>query len=297
MTETKLHAILRQVDSFPALPATVNKVLAVTGDPESTARDLMHAILPDQSMCATILKIANSAFFGMPRQVATIDKAVVVLGFNEIRNIVLGKAVFTSFQKMQRQNREETSLFWEHSFTCGIAAKIIAENLGYSASEMFIAGLIHDIGKLAMLMTFPQDYTLFFELTKPHQFRSVIHEHELFSTSHDEIGLRILQRWLFPDTLIAACGYHHHPERADSGLRPLPVMVQMADMLSLMHCSPDRLEASDIVTIFDDFLPESRDIWEASGLPWDTERLGVWYKQLQDQRKRDQAVLDIITSS
>ena len=132
MTDSKLNAIIRQVDSFPALPATVNKVMEVTGNPESTAHDLMRAILPDQSMCATILKIANSAFFGMPREVATMEKAVVVLGFNEIRNIVLGKAVFTSFQKMPKQNREETNLFWEHSFTCGIAAKIIAEQIGHA---------------------------------------------------------------------------------------------------------------------------------------------------------------------
>lgn len=296
MTDSKLNAIIRQVDSFPALPATVNKVMAVTGNPESTAQDLMRAILPDQSMCATILKIANSAFFGMPRQVSTMEKAIVVLGFNEVRNIVLGKAVFTSFQKMPRQSKEETTLFWEHSFTCGIAAKIIAEHLGYSPSEMFIAGLIHDIGKLAMLMTFPQEYSLLFELSKPHQFRSVIHEHDHYSTSHDEIGQRILKRWLFPDPLVTACGYHHHPEQVPIPERPLPIIVQMADLLSLMHCSPDRLEPADITTIFEDFLPECQEIWETGQLTWDPVQIGEWYKLLREQRKRDQAVLDIMMS-
>lgn len=296
MTDPKLKAIIRQIDSFPALPATVNKVMAVTGNPESTAQELMRAILPDQSMCATILKIANSAFFGMPREVSTMEKAVMVLGFNEIRNIVLGKAVFTSFQKLPKQSREETTLFWEHSFTCGIAAKVIAEQLGQSPSEMFIAGLIHDIGKLAMLMTFPQEYSLLFELTKPHQFRSVIHEHKQFSASHDEIGLRILKRWLFPENLVSACGYHHHPEQAPTHVRQLAIIVQMADMLSLMHCSPDRLESSDITTIFEDFLPECQEIWEAGHLAWNPVKIGEWYAMLQEQRKRDQAVLDIMMS-
>lgn len=296
MTASKLSAIIRQVDSFPALPATVNNVMAVTGDPESTAKDLMRAILPDQSMCAAIIKIANSAFFGIPRQVATMERAIVVLGFNEVRNIVLGKAVFSSFQKMSRQKMEETSLFWEHCFTCGITAKIIAKSLGYSPSEMFIAGLIHDIGKLAMLMSFPEEYILLFELAKPTQYRSVLHEHEKFSASHDEIGMRILKRWLFPDTLIAACGYHHHPEQAPKDVRPLAIIVQMADMLSLMYCSPDRLEPSDVETIFVDFLPEFQEIWEAAAMPWDPAQIGEWYGLLREQRKRDQAVLDIIMS-
>lgn len=295
MTDSKLAAILRQIDNFPALPATVNNVMVVTGNPESTAQELMQAILPDQSMCATILKIANSAFFGIPRQVATMEKAVVVLGFNEIRNIVLGKAVFTSFQKLQRHNRANTDLFWEHGFTCGLAAKIIAEHLGYPSSELFIAGLIHDIGKLAMLMTFPDDYTLLFELSEPHQFRSVIQESERYSTSHDEVGMRILKHWLFPEKLLMATGFHHHPEHAPSD-KVYPVIIQMADMLSLMHCSPDRFESSDIVTIFEDFLPESQELWHANDLPWQPEQLGEWYQLLKEHRKRDQAILDIMMS-
>ncbi|WP_136808043.1 HDOD domain-containing protein [Desulfosediminicola flagellatus] len=295
MTSSKLATIVRQIDNFPALPATVNKVMEITSSSESTAKDLMLAILPDQSMCTTILKIANSAFFGIPRQVSTIERAVVVLGHAEIRNIVLGKAVFTSFQKLQKQDRQTTDLFWEHSFTCGLASKIIAEHLGFPASEMFIAGLIHDIGKLAMLMTFPQDYSLLFEISEPHQFRTVIHEHEEYSTSHDEIGMKILKRWLFPTQLIAATGYHHNPEQAPSDII-YPLVVQLADMLSLMHCNPDNLEPSDIVTIFDDFLPECKELWLKNNLRWESEMLGQWFAQLQEQRKRDQAILDIMMS-
>ena len=87
--------VLNQIDSFPALPATVNRVIEITGNPESSANDLMQAILPDQSMCIAILKLANSAFFGRPRKVASIEEAIVVLGFQEIRNIILTQAVLT----------------------------------------------------------------------------------------------------------------------------------------------------------------------------------------------------------
>lgn len=295
MTNKQTQEIYKQVDNFPALPTTVNKVMAVTGDPESSANDLMHAVLPDPSMCATIMKIANSAFFGIPRNVSSIEQAVVVLGFEEIRNIVLGKAVFNSFQNFNL-NRESIDLFWEHSFTCGLAAKLIGEHLKLSPSELFIGGLIHDIGKLAMLITFPGDYALFDELTEPYQFRSVVREKEEYSISHDTIGLRILNKWMFPEKLLMAAGYHHQPEKAEN-YRAYPIIIQLADMLSLMHCSPDGLDGNDVTTIFDDFMPESKELWINNNLPWDSRAVGEWFEQLNENRKRDQPVLDIMMSA
>lgn len=294
MTSSNLIEITRHVDNFPALPATVNNVLTVTGDPESSADDLMQAILPDQSMCATILKIANSAFFGIPRKVSTIEQAVVILGFEEIKNIVLGKAVFNSFQHLNH-SREAIDLFWEHSFTCGLAAKTIGENIGQSASELFIAGLIHDIGKLAFVMAFPESYNLFNELSEPDHYRNIILEKEQFSTSHDEIGMRILKQWLFPEKLIMATGYHHRPEESPE-YRSYPVIIQMADLLSLIYCNPDRLNSSDVTAIFNDFLPEARRLWHDNNLPWSTSELGLWYEQLVEFRTRDQGILDIMKS-
>ena len=296
MTQSHSAALLKQIDSFPALPMTVTKVMAVTGNPESSAHDLMKAILPDPSMCAAILKIANSAFFGMPGEVSTIEKAVVVLGFDEIHNIVIGKAVFASFQALNRNNRHSIQAFWEHSFTCGLAAKILAEHLAYSPSEFFIAGLIHDIGKLAMLITFPHDYSPLLQLSEPNQFCSIIKENEIFSISHDEIGKRLLRRWLFPEPLIMAIGYHHSPQMAPVH-KIFPLIVQMADILSLIYCSPEKLTADDVTTIFKDFLPENLQMWKNNNLPWELEKIGLWYNELIESRQKDGAILDIFTSS
>jgi putative nucleotidyltransferase with HDIG domain len=295
MTNRNFSTILRQIDSFPALPTTVSAVMAVTGNPNSSARELMRAILPDQAMCSTILKIANSAFFGLSRKVATIDKAVIVLGFDEIRNVVLGKAIFSSFQKLNKNNKENIALFWEHSFTCGLAAKIIAEDLGLSPSELFVAGLLHDIGKLALLLIFPVAYQLLVELSEPHKFRTAHEEQKLYATSHDQVGMMLLNRWMLPEQLLMAAGYHHQPELAP-GLRVYPIIVQMADMLTLMHCNPDRLDPADVVTIFADFLPESTQLWLDNGLPWNPGQVGKWFAELIESRKNDQAVLDILTS-
>ncbi|MEE4240807.1 MAG: HDOD domain-containing protein, partial [Desulfopila sp.] len=202
MPKSNLDAVYAQIDALPSLPAIVSNVMQVTGDPESSANDLMHAIVPDQSMCAAILKIANSAFFGLPREVASLEKAVMVLGFQEVKNIVLGKAVFNSFKELNSANKKCIDSFWEHSFTCGLAAKVLAERFKLAPSEMFIAGLIHDIGKLAMLLTFPNIYSHLLTALEGNRLHNREKEIDLFFISHDEVALRILQRWLFPTRLI-----------------------------------------------------------------------------------------------
>lgn len=295
MTHFHTEALLNLVDSFPALPATVNKVIAVTSNPESSAHDLMRAVLPDQSMCATILKIANSAFFGIPNSVSTIEKAIVVLGFDEIRDVVIGKAVFSSFQKLNKDNRHNIKMFWEHSFTCGLAAKIIANHLGQPQSELFIAGLIHDIGKLAMLFATPQDYASFLEPVEPRSYGSTSRETETFSIAHDQVGMRLLKRWLFPESLIVAIGYHHLPQAAPSQV-VYPLIIQMADILSLIHCRPEKLTSEEVRALLHDLLPEILQNWKENNLPGELEDIYSWYLELIDSRQRDGAVIDILTS-
>ena len=296
MTQPHASAINAQIDAFPALPATVSRVMAVTADPESSASDLMHAILPDQTMCATILKVANSAFFGIPRTVATIERAVVVLGHQEIRNIVIGKAIFGSFPRLSKENRETVGLFWDHAFTCGLAAKVIAEEFHYNASEYFIAGLIHDIGKLAMLISYPNEYPILRELSNPSHFQNTGEETQIFGVSHDQAGLRLATRWLLPDQLCAAIGYHHQPEHANKW-RHYPIIVQVADILSLIYCCLDIGSGDDVDKIFQDFLPETAAMWEENNLQWKDESIGRWFELLRISREENQGILDILTSS
>ncbi len=295
MTDLYRNAITARIESFPALPATVTKVLAVSANPDSSANDLMQAILPDQTMCATILKVANSAFFGMPREVSTIERAVVVLGYEEIRNIVIGKAVFSSFPKMNKEDRHTVALFWEHTFTCGLAAKIIGEHVHLSPSELFVAGLIHDIGRLAMFITFPDLYPVLRELTSPSHFTDIAEEQNNFSVSHDYVGLLLANKWLLPDKLVAAIGYHHRPQEAPA-FREYPLIVQVADILSLMYCSTDTLGPADVVKIFVDFLPETGRHWQDNGLDWSADHLGLWFEALKQSRQSNQAILQIFAS-
>lgn len=295
MTDSPPNSINARLEAFPALPAIVSRIMAVVANPESSANDLMQVVLPDQSMCTAILKVANSAFFGIPREVSTIERAVVVLGFEEVKNIVIGKAIFSSFPKMTKQTRHSVGLFWEHTFTCGLASKIIAEQLNLSASELFLAGLIHDIGKLAMFLAFPESYPLLKATTGISLEDLLSEERRAFSTSHDQVGLLLANKWLLPEQLAMAVGYHHDPRNAPKHRRH-PLIVQIADTLALIYASPGNFRAEDIARIFKDFLPETRLLWEELGLPWNDEHLGLWYQRLQQSRSNDQAVLGIFTA-
>ena len=295
MSQSSIQVIHDQIDALPTLPATVTRVLAITSDPESSAQDLMQAILPDQTMCATILKIANSAAFGIPKEVNTIERALMVLGFDEIKNIIIGKAIFSSFPKLNKESIRGVGVFWEHAFTCGLTSKIIAEHYSLSPSDLFMSGLIHDIGKLVMLMAFPNSYPILEEHSLANHFHAMGTEIEQYGTRHDDVGLELARRWSLPEQLACAIGYHHKPDAAPH-CKQHPMIVQVADTLSLIYCCSEITEAGDVQNIFSQFLPGTIELWKENGLILHPESLGRWFETLQKTREQDQPILTLLSS-
>lgn len=295
MNYQNINVINKQIDSFPALPATVTQVMAITANPGSDAKDLMEVILPDQTMCSTILKIANSAFYGLPREVSTIERAVVVLGYAEIRNIVIGKAIFASFPKMKKEYKNKVELLWKHAFTCGLAAKIIASHYKMSSSELFIAGLIHDIGKLAMLMAFPHDYPLVQDISSPHHLL-YSNEKDVFSITHDKVGCQIAKRWMLPEQLVMAIGYHHSPLSATK-FENFPLIIQAADILALIYSAAENTTDPNVEKIFHDALPETEKIWHESNLTWKSENVVIWFESLHKLREDEQSIFQLFSQA
>jgi len=282
MPHSDITSVIKKIDSFPPLPDTVIRVLKITGNPESSAHELMQAILPDQSMCVAILKIVNSAFFGRPRKVSSIEEAVVVLGFQEIRNIILTQAVFNSFRKFRNTNKQDIDALWQHSVTCGLAAKMIAgRTTGYSPSHLFSAGLIHDIGKVTLLMAFPNYYSPVPETSGPLPLSLAAEEEAKFGISHANAGMHQLNRWLFPEQLCAATGYHHHPASAPDNAA-FPLIVQMADILS--HCvhSKETMNGQEILDLINDLTPDSTLLWNRYNFQWQEEDIEKWLTDLQE---------------
>lgn len=254
----------------------------------------MNAILPDQAMCTAILKIANSAFFGIPREVATMDKAINVLGFNEVHNIVLGRAVFTSFKEISATYKRTINEFWLHSFHCGLAAKIIAEKLRCLPSELFIAGLIHDLGKLALLVAQPSDYLSILKMESSTEWLHLLEkERQQFGIDHGEVGLQLLARWMFPGQLLTAVGYHHSPEKCNQHIL-YAIIVQLSDVLSKLV--NDEEQSNALYVLVTTLLPQISELWERHNLNIDEEQLQEWMIALRDSIEKDSAILHIFTS-
>ncbi len=293
MNNTAPVSIQKQIESFPPLPATVSKVLEVTSNPESSANDLVKAILPDQTMCLAILKIANSALYGRPKQVSSLETAVTVLGFNEIRNIVLAKAAVTALKSISSTHTKKMKVFWDHGFTCGLAAKIISEHLNRSSGQYFIAGLLHDIGKLAMLLAFGEKYDSAKWLTDISTPARLQEEQELFEITHDKVGGQLLRCWQFPDDLVIALYYHHSPERAPR-FKSYPLIVQLADFLSFMYIQPESPDETTLKATLHSHLPDFEDQWRGQNLPWEEITLESWFAWLKVDAGHGSGILDIL---
>jgi putative nucleotidyltransferase with HDIG domain len=295
MKTIRSDLIKHHIDSFPILPLTVTKLMEVTRDPECSVKDIVETIHSDQSLCLTILKIANSVLFGRPKKADSIKKAVVILGFDEVQRIALTKALINSFSKLAKQHRPFIDKFWQHSFVCGVAARVIAPKLAINPDIAFIGGLLHDIGKLIMLETFTEDYALDRWMTKLSTAESLHEELQMFSFTHDILGGRLLRKWFFPENLVTAISCHHCPDTA-ARERDFAYLLQLADLLSFYCCNPDALEDDDILTAIHESLPNIYSQWRGLGLPFEDDAIAGWFDWLVRNHEQGRTLKESFTA-
>jgi len=290
----KLAALSAKIKSFPSLPSVVNHVLEVTADPKSTVEDLIDAISPDLALNTAILKISNSAFFGQMRQVSSLKQALMTIGFSEVQNIVLSKAVFNSFKKLPSNSSFEINKFWEHSFLCGLASKMIAMDLSEDGNELFVAGLIHDVGKLVIQMAMPNDFHAIIRESEPTPMNTLNAEKKIIGTTHDRIGMSLLTRWMFPEKLIKAVGFHHQPEKAGEK-RLFPTIVHVANFLSHAIQTQQKKETLKNNNLEDEFLKITQ-IGKLNHIDFSQGVLNRYLKNLAIQKEEQQNILTMFLS-
>ncbi len=294
MENSYYSRIEKKIQSFPSLPTSVADIMRIVSNPESSAKELTQAILVDQSMCVAILKYANSVLYGMPKQVNSLESAIMVLGFDEIQNIALSRSVLMCFGDIFDENEPLIADFWDHSFTCALAAKIIADHLTLqSPGQYFIAGLIHDIGKLAMLMTFPDEYSIEKWLVGHSDKDKLEEEKTAFSMTHAEVGGRLLEKWFFPDSLIAGLQHHHNPQQEEKH-QAHATLLQMADAMAFLCCNKEEREGMTAVEALKSLLPDIEHQWKRFKLPWDEIRFQTWFNFLDIDRQHGNSILSIL---
>ncbi|MCC5830537.1 MAG: HDOD domain-containing protein [Phycisphaeraceae bacterium] len=252
----RIELILRQIDSLPTLPAVAARLLALTGSDESSAREVTELIAADPALSARILSLCRYADRGVRTATLTVEKAVVLLGFNAVRNAVLSIEVFGMFGGMhdadaqtgnsaaaqnhtgQDEARFDRVGFWRHCLAVGVAAELIARQhpraSDLSPSEAFVCGLLHDIGKIALDYLLPKAFAKAVQLAEANQGIMAEYERRILGIDHHTAGKRLAEQWQLPHQVQDCIWLHNTPYHTlpDLAHRRMIGLVSVADLLA-----------------------------------------------------------------
>ncbi len=232
MNKEELREFIKEIKDLPTLPTLYISLRDKLYDPRSSASDIAHILASDQSICSNILKIANSAFYGLSGRITTIPHAIVVIGFNGIHHIVLNMTMTQMVTGQTAIEGFDMISFWEHSLAVGTIAKIIGKRCkGVSQEEIFTAGLLHDIGKIVIYKHMPEKFAEIMNIVRTRDLLIREAEEQVLSLDHTQIGTALLEYWRFPDFLARTTAYHHNPVVAKEKTKAAAI-VHLADILA-----------------------------------------------------------------
>ncbi len=214
--EANLKELVSEVSDLVSLPEVCMRVTEMIDDPNSTAESVGKVISQDPALTAKLLKIANSSFYGFSAEIATVSKAVAVLGTKQVRDLVLATSVSKAFEGIDNELVTMKN-FWKHSIFCGLTARIIAyESRKAKGESVFIAGLLHDIGQLIMFSKLPElsKEALMLSVEGPQELALNKAEQQVFGFDHTQVGAELIRRWKLPVSIQECVEFHHDPTKA-----------------------------------------------------------------------------------
>ena len=229
---TSFRRLLERMDALPTIPSSVARINKVLDDPDSSSRDLAEAIGLDQALTAKLLGIVNSAYYGFPRRIENLEHAVTVLGFRAVRELVLVTALFAQINDRRRKKVLDREGLWRHAVGCGLAARTIAAETGTGRGEsVFLAGLLHDIGKVVFDAFLPEEYALAADKARRDDLLLREAEEQVLGVDHTQFGHWLSDEWNLPENLTAAVLHHHRPAEAEAHFQ-LACLVHVGDILA-----------------------------------------------------------------
>jgi HD-like signal output (HDOD) protein len=232
-SEQKCRRIIEGIDKLPSFPAVAGRLIGVVNSPESSAEDASVLIEKDPALTSKIIRLANSAFYGMPRTISSVSGAVVILGFNTIRSVALGAAILQMFPAKNETCTFDYIRFWRHSIVCGMVARSLARRLLnfvlIDPEGAFCAAILHDLGKLIFQEYFPLESETARRLANEKSVPLFSAEQETMGITHAGIGSILADKWAFPADLENALVFHHAPHDAIV-CRELAAVVHVADI-------------------------------------------------------------------
>jgi putative nucleotidyltransferase with HDIG domain len=228
---TTPEEVVHAVSHVATLPEMHLRLLEVMNNPRSSALDMARVISRDPGLTSRLLKRSNSAYYGVGSSVATVTRAITVVGVGTLRELSLGTSVVRMFNKLP-QDLLDMDAFWQHSVLVGVLARELAMMLSLpDTEEAFVAGLLHDLGRVLLVAAMPVEYrkTLLFARAARRWLTTV--EQDQLGFTHAQVGGALFRAWGLPKSLIAVAEFHHHPELVTRH-RKLVELVHLADALA-----------------------------------------------------------------
>ncbi len=274
----------KKLADLPPMPAVVTRIMETVNNPDTSAEDLNRLISMDQGLTSKVLRIVNSSYYGFPKRISTITHAVVILGFNTIRNLVLGVSAFGLIGQKSMPYGLNRNRFWEHSVATAVAGGVLARKRlpknRNAPEEAFIGGLLHDIGELFLDSYFPVQFAVSMAFASKENRTARDAELLVLGLDYVTVSRRIAEHWNFPGHLVAMVGGYYAPQ-IDSEYFDYMALVHAADWLAWEcgHAPSDHSRPEEISPVVADWMA-----FDAEALEWSKRELAQQFKAAEALR-------------
>ena len=231
-----VDAVIASVKNLPSLPIVAVKIIQQIKSEKISNNELAEIISYDPALTAKILKIANSAFYGISDGVDSIDRAVHILGQAALKNIALSFVIVKGLKRNNVDNFDH-ELFWKRSITAAVSAEMLSSKLKVNRGDTFVIPLLMDIGVLVMYLSNSSEYLKVFDEKRVSGITTIEAEQGVFGYDHQELGSGILKKWNLPDNISLPIAYHHNPEQCPAEMKDLVEVLHLADVASSVYHS------------------------------------------------------------
>jgi putative nucleotidyltransferase with HDIG domain len=250
-----LDDVVARLQDLPSLPAVVMELLTAIDQEDVDISVLAKKVSHDQALTAKTLRLANSSAYGLQVKVTTIQQALTFLGFQTTRNLITAAAVTGCFAHGQCAGFNDKA-FWRHSIAVAACARVLARRMRFNQDYAFTAGLLHDIGRLVLVSTYPEQYAEAIALRAAKDCELLDAERAVLGVDHVAAGVALAEHWNFSDTMKQAIAQHHDPEAPGAGF-----------LATIIHVANAIVHALDLAGEEDDLVPPvSAVAWNALGL-------------------------------
>lgn len=286
ITETSntatLNKIIATIGELPASPAIVSSVMGLASDLNTDVDEISKVLSADQSLSAKVLKLSNSSYYGRSKGVSSLQEAILVLGFFTVRSMVMATSAHAMYRKSGDGDHEIK--LWHHSLSTAMAARQIARHIKHSQKEeIFIAALMHDIGKLVLLQQLHEQYLAVIETVESEGSSFLKEESGQLGLTHCEVAAVLLDKWSFPTELSEAVCTHHNPLSAEDG-KPVP----MAQVINLGNQMAKKLD----VGFADEKVENLAELDSARLMALDEETLNEIFEEFREHYQAESSIYE-----